>query len=67
MHKSPYDPEHKNAEYFCHGRLEALHNFVEMCVLMEEQLWDKGEKFRVIIECDPENKDFIMKREKIGP
>lgn len=47
MYTSPHDPEHKNATKFAHGRLEALHHFVEMCVLMEEQLWDTGEKFRV--------------------
>ena len=67
MHTSPYDQEHKNAEFFCHGHLEALRHFVEMCVLMKEQFWDTGEKFRVTIECDPENKDFIMKREQIKP
>ena len=65
MHTSPRDPENKNAEFFCHGHLEALHNFVAMCDLMKEQLWDTGKKFRVTIECDPENKDFIMKREPI--
>lgn len=67
MYASPYEQEHKNATKFARGRLEVIHNFVEMCVLMEEQLWDTGEKFRVTIECDPESKDFIMKREPVPP
>lgn len=66
MRTSPYDQENKNAEFFCRGHLEVLHHFVEMCILMKEQLWDTGEKFRVTIECDPENKDFIMKRESVN-
>lgn len=67
MNTSPYDQEHNNAELFCHGHLEALRHFAEMCALMKEQLWDTGEKFRVTIECDPESGDFIMKRELIKP
>lgn len=60
---SSRDREHENAEYFFHGRLDVLHNFVGMCLLMQEQLWDTGEKFQVTIDCDPRNDDFIMKRE----
>ena len=67
MRTSPHDQEHGSAEFFCHGHLDALHHFVEMCTLMKEQLWDTGEKFRVTIECDPENNQFIMKREPVNP
>lgn len=67
MNISPHAPEHKNTECFGGGSLEALQNFVAVCDLLREQLWDTGKKFRVTIECDPERKGFIMKREPIDP
>ena len=61
-----FDPANAKAEYLCHGRLEILQHFAQMCMFLSEQLLDHGEKFRVTIECDPELQDFVMKREQIN-
>lgn len=65
--KSAFDPKNANATHFSHGHLEAIEQFVCVCDLMKEMLWPTGKKFRVTIECDPENGDYVMKREPIDP